>query len=141
MMSSLEELVYKSDVHEPVDLTEVVACLKDDLTHEEVQEVLLELHNSREEVQEVLDRRKNKHLGLCARLTISDDLKDALFSGWIYHTGDYSYPVPDPQGEYNAHDMYNGCCALYEGDYGDLRLDLAQYFIDRSTALLELYGE
>jgi hypothetical protein len=143
MLSSIAQVVYDSGIKEPIDLETIKACIKEDLTSDEVEETLDQLRSSIQAIQLTVDHvsTNSRFTGLCARLVIEDDLKDALFSGWEYHTGVLDFPVPDPRGINDPQDMYQGVINLYEGDYGALRLELAQYLIERVTALLELYGE
>lgn len=53
-----------------------------------------------------------------------------FFVTWEYYSGDHYYPVPDPAGLLSAQEKYEESReSLWEGKYGELRLDLARHIL------------
>jgi len=55
---------------------------------------------------------------------------------WPKHSGDCAYPVPCPDGG-DPRDAFKAVSDLYSGAYGKLRLELAQFIIDKINETLE----
>ena len=71
--------------------------------------------------------------GICANTGFPGFLSCSLISyfvTWEYYTGDHYYPVPDPAGLLSAQEKYDESReSLWEGAYGELRLDLARHML------------
>lgn len=84
--------------------------------------------------------------GLCCELERADDwdeeLIDSLFETWEHYSGSHAFPVPDPEypdDPAEARAIYEGFepGEGFVGEYGELRLKLAQHLLE---ALEERFG-
>ena len=85
-------------------------------------------------------------VGLCRELRVaddwSDDLVDSIFETWEHFSGSHAYPVPNPSApgdEDEAEAIFDSFIAGegFLGEYGELRLKLAQHLLE---ALQERFG-
>jgi hypothetical protein len=91
---------------------------------------------------ETVIKRSEGMTGLCSQ--VSEDLyvkhedpdcvsilfwrrhRRALFLDWAEHSGDYDYPVPSLDVEFDARETYNATMGMFRGQYGKLRVELAK---------------
>ena len=64
-----------------------------------------------------------------------EEVRTPLMMDWEFSSGEECHPVPVPDsltGKYSSpSEIYNRTINPYEGEYGELRLNLASYIIDR----------
>lgn len=140
-MYNLHDLVYEVDLKVQVPVSSIVEYIKFGYDRESIEHLINDLSDSIDNVDRVISSRNDATTGLCSRICIMGALKDALFSGWPKHTGEVDYPVPDPDGDYTSGEKYHSCWNMFEGEYGDLRIDLGNYFIERANELRESLEE
>lgn len=84
-----------------------------------------------------------RRYGLCENLKLLGGVYDApeklrvaathelhsAFETWDKWSGDHSYPVPSCDDEFDENLAYNEQADMYEGDYGELRIDLLRHLI------------
>jgi hypothetical protein len=140
-MYNLNELVYEVDLKIQVPLSSIADCIKFGCDRKSIEHLIRELSKDVDNVDRVIRSPDCVTTGLCRHIHIDGVLKDALFSGWSKHTGEVDYPVPDPDGDYTPGEKYHSCWDMFEGEYGDLRIDLGHYFIERANELRESLEE
>lgn len=101
---------------------------------------------------DIVNGDRNSCEGLCQnvyRAIVNDQRFQNIFDGkvinviteyaksWPKHSGMDYYPVPAPDSEIWAMCIYDQCSDYYKGQYGQDRLELAQYIID---AIADKYG-
>ncbi len=89
-----------------------------------------------------LDRCMNNQLrgGLCISLLSTGIATHHIFAEWEHYTGRSNFPVPYPSGKMdpgNAYTHHNLNGTLFEGEYGEMRKDLAKFFHKELTTALK----
>jgi len=65
------------------------------------------------------------------------DVVGAYISGWYKFSGDATFPVPSPD-DYELPYRAYGYLALWEGEYGALRVELLEFLIKEISKELDL---
>ena len=84
--------------------------------------------------------------GICSNVDRAWDLLDsydlcpitelhALFRTWPKYSGDPDYPVPSANKDWSAQEQYGRVMDMWEGAYGELRIELLDHCISELEKL------
>jgi hypothetical protein len=94
--------------------------------------------------EKVKNGQHKPYLAICHNLThVLDEpsyhLVGKYSKSWKYYSGNYSFPVPGPNGESGV-DAFKSQWNLWTGEYGELRKELLDHLIhaSRETIFMKL---